>query len=192
VNATATEPRLMTFEEFEALPTNDGVDRWLIRGELREKPMTQRNRFHAKVEARIAHILWSWVEQQPKPRGEVYSGEVGCKLRSDPDTGCGIDVAYFSAETVAAQTNQSSRMVGPPILAVEILSPNDTQEEIEEKVAEYQTAGVPHVWLVTPRFRTVTVFRLGAEPTLCNMTDELTAEPELPGFRVAVSRLFEA
>ena len=34
--STATAPKLMTAEEFLALP-DDGVERWLIRGQLREK-----------------------------------------------------------------------------------------------------------------------------------------------------------
>ena len=38
----ATITRLMTEEEFLALPEDDGVTRELIRGELRERPMTTR------------------------------------------------------------------------------------------------------------------------------------------------------
>jgi len=46
----------MTTEELLALP-EDGVDRYLIRGLLREKPMTKRNRWHTRVEARIVYLL---------------------------------------------------------------------------------------------------------------------------------------
>ena len=44
----ATASSLMTTEELLALP-EDGTDRWLIAGELRERPMTKRNRFHSRV-----------------------------------------------------------------------------------------------------------------------------------------------
>src|SRR5688572_30356502 len=51
--STATAPKLMTVEEFLALP-EDGVERWLIRGQLREsrpeqegEGMTKRNRIHS-------------------------------------------------------------------------------------------------------------------------------------------------
>ena len=55
---------LMTAEEFLALP-DDGMERDLIRGEIREKPMTRRNRDHSGVEAKIAALLIIWLLQQP-------------------------------------------------------------------------------------------------------------------------------
>jgi hypothetical protein len=56
------EKRTMTAEEFLALP-EDGIDRELIRGELRERGMTYRNRFHSKVEANIVFELKLWLYQ---------------------------------------------------------------------------------------------------------------------------------
>ena len=44
--STATAPRLMTNAELLAIP-EDGMERNLIRGVLKEKPMTRRNRFHS-------------------------------------------------------------------------------------------------------------------------------------------------
>jgi hypothetical protein len=43
----------MTIEEFLALPEDDGVDRELIRGELREgeRNTPRRNRMHAWIES---------------------------------------------------------------------------------------------------------------------------------------------
>ena len=46
------------------------------------------------------------------------------------------------------------------------------------------------VWVVNPRFRTVTVYRPGAAPVMFSGYQELTAEPHLPGFRVPVDRLW--
>jgi len=46
--STATPARLMTNEEFLALP-DDGMERNLIRGVLLEKPKTRRNRFSVCV-----------------------------------------------------------------------------------------------------------------------------------------------
>ena len=88
----------MTIEAFLALPQDDNVDRDLVRGEVKERPLTRRNRFHAKTEARVAYLLTAWLQTQPAPRGNIFSGEVGCILQRDPATIVGIDVAYFSAE----------------------------------------------------------------------------------------------
>src|SRR5262245_20137524 len=111
----------MTTEEMLALPGN-GVDRELIRGRLREKPMTMRNRRHSRVEIRVGTVLENWRETQPEPRGQVVGGEAGFRLRRDPDSSVGIDVAYVSAE-VAAREPDAAFFEGPPVLAVEILSP---------------------------------------------------------------------
>ena len=55
---TLIEPvtRLMTAEEFEALP-DDGVERWLIRGQLREGGVTVRNFDHSAYMMRIGQLL---------------------------------------------------------------------------------------------------------------------------------------
>jgi Uma2 family endonuclease len=180
----------MTTEELLALPVN-GSDRWLIRGELREKPMTVRNRHHSRLTTRISKFLDNWLDQQPLPRGSVLSGEAGVRLRRNPDTTVGIDVVYISAETAALESDETTLVDGVPILAVEILSPSDTQEEIDEKTDAYLQAGVALVWVIDPHDQTVLVYRRGVAPELVNVSDELTAEPELPGFRVPVARLFE-
>ncbi len=190
----ATAPaRTMTTEELLALP-DDGVERWLIRGQLREKrdtDMTKRNRVHSKVMVRVGQALANWLDQQPEPRGAVLCGEAGVRLRRNPDTTVGVDVVYVSAEVYARQTDESTVVDGVPVLVVEILSPSDTVEEINEKIDDYRSAGVPLVWVIDPYDRTVTVYRPGAEPELVNARQELTAEPHLPGFRVPVARLFE-
>lgn len=195
MNAPITVP-LMTAEEFLALPDEPGVDRWLIRGQLRErryedKTMTYRNRWHSATEARIAYLLWEWLQRQSKPRGMVYSGEAGCRLHRNVDSVVGIDVMYVSAELAAQQSEKTTVIDGIPTLAVEILSPSDRTEDIEEKVGEYLRVGVPLVWVVSTRFRTVTVFRPGAEPELFNVRQEISGEPHLPGFRVPVAEIFD-
>jgi Uma2 family endonuclease len=189
VNAVVAKP-LMTVEELLSLP-EDGVDRWLIRGQLREKPMTRRNRFHAQLEARIAQLLGEWLEKQPEPRGEILSGEAGVTLRRNPDTSVGIDVVYISPKLAAAQTDQTSMVEGVPTLAVEVLSPSDQEEDTNEKIEDYLGCGVPLVWLVDPHFQTITVYESGKPPVLYNVQQTLTADPHLPGFRIPVSRIFQ-
>jgi Uma2 family endonuclease len=163
----ATVSSLMTTEELLALP-EDGTERWLIAGELRERPMTRRNRFHSRSMTRTARFLDVWLDKQPEPRGQVLAGEAGVILSHDPDTTVGADVIYVSAEVMTRQNEDSTLIDGAPVLVVEILSPNDTVEDIREKVIEYLRAGVALVWILNPYDRTVTVHRPGAEPELFN------------------------
>src|SRR5271167_328605 len=103
--ATVTTP--MTTAELLAMP-DDGVERWLVEGELREMPMTKRNRFHSRLMVRVGKLLDNWLDEQPEPRGAILGGEAGVRLRQDPDTTVGVDVVYVSAETLARQTDEST------------------------------------------------------------------------------------
>lgn len=170
---------------------DDGVERWLIAGEVRERGMTRRNRFHSRSMTLTAAELENWRRQQPAPRGEVLTGDAGVTLRRNPDTSFGIDIIYVSPEVLALQTAASTIIQGNPTLAVEILSPNDVLEDIEEKIDALLQAGVPLVWIANPYRRTVTVYRPGCEPELFNIHQELSGEPQLSGLRIPVRNLFE-
>jgi Uma2 family endonuclease len=192
----ATVSSLMTTEELLALP-EDGTDRWLIAGKLRERPitkrersMTKRNRFHSRTMARVAKFLDNWLDEQPEPRGQVLVGEAGVILGHDPDTTVGIDVTYISAEVLVRQTEESTLIDGVPTLVVEILSPSDTIQDINEKIDAYLAARVAIIWIIDPYRRTITVHSPDCEPKLYNMGDELSAEPHLPGLRIPVAQLF--
>jgi len=39
----------------------------------------------------------------------------------------------------------------PPLVAIEILSPDDRLIEVRQKLEEYQAWGAPHIWLIDPR-----------------------------------------
>jgi Uma2 family endonuclease len=179
----------MTTEELLALPQNR-VERWLIRGQLREKPMTVRNRVHSRTMVRVSRFLDVWLDQQPKPRGSVLCGEAGVRLRRDPDTTVGIDVVYIPPDVAAQESDETTLVDGVPVLAVEILSPKDVIDDVNEKIDTYLEAGVALVWVIDPRRRTVEIFRQGAEPELVNILQELSGEPHLPGFRVPVAEIF--
>lgn len=185
--STATSAHLTT-DDLLSLP-EDGFDRWLLRGELRERPMTVRNRFHSRILVRVARFLDAWNDEQPEPRGEVLGGEAGVRLQRDPDSTVGIDVVYISPE-LAAQRDKSTTLInGVPVLAVEILSPSDTQQEIDEKVELYRASGVQAVWIINPSFETVVVLQPGQPPVSFNRHDTLSGEPYLPGFSVPVAKL---
>jgi Uma2 family endonuclease len=189
----------MSVEEFLAIP-DDGVHRELVRGKVREernslafeereRPVTIRNRFHSRIEAKISYFLVDWSLRQPEPRGEVVCGEAGFRLGGTENVLVGIDVAFVSPELVAATGLEEKLFPGAPVLAVEILSPNDTHEGIVEMVRSYLEVGTV-VWIVDPDFETVTVYRPGREPETFHQQTELSGEPYLPGFRVSVAKLF--
>jgi Uma2 family endonuclease len=78
---------------------------------------------------------------------------------------------------------------GPPLLAVEVLSPNDTHEDVAEMVSTYLQAGSV-VWVIDPDLRTITVYLPTGDVETLSARRELSGDAYLPGFRVSVDRLF--
>jgi Uma2 family endonuclease len=185
----ATTTSLMTAEELLALP-DDGIDRELIGGELREYPTSTRGAPHCLAMTNLAYLLGGWLKQQPQPRGRLYTGDIRVRIRRNPDTFVGIDLAYISADLAAKAANDATFLEGIPVLTIEILSPSDTVENITEKTHAYLDAGVPLVWEVNPFSEVVAAYRPGGPPEHFNVTQDLTAEPHLPGFRVSVAEIF--
>jgi Uma2 family endonuclease len=176
------------------------VHRELINGKVREerdtvpihergRSVTIRNRFHSRIQATICYFLIDWLLKQPEPRGAVVCGEAGFRLRGTAESLVGIDVAVVSAELIAATGPKEKVFHGAPVLAVEILSPSDTHEDIVEMVTFYLDAGTV-VWVVDPDFETVAVHRPGRKPETFHAHQEISGEPYLPGFRAQVAAFF--
>ena len=181
----------MTVEEFLELP-DDGVERMLIDGvviNLTEEGMNYRNWQHGKIQGNVSFLLNLRIKARPRPRGLIVDGDTGFRLATGSMVR--VDVAHVSAELAATTTEEDADFDGRPTLAVEVLSPSDKQENIMKKIASYLEAGVEHVWIIEPHFRTVTVYRPDGPQRMFNVDDEITAEPHLPGFRVAVATIFE-
>lgn len=187
--STTITPPILTGDDLFGLP-DDGIEREFIRGQLRERPMTRRNRRHSRTTIRLGRFLDPWLDKQPEPKGEILGGDAAFRLRKEPETTVGIDVAYVS-HGLSAQTPDATFLIeGPPVLAAEILSPTDEHKDIVEKIELYLETGVAVVWIVDPDLRNVTVYRPGQQEVLFAAAQELIGDPELPGFRIQVAQLF--
>jgi Uma2 family endonuclease len=179
----------MTTEELLALP-EDGVHRELINGKLREHPMIAHGGPHCLATGNLAGPLGMWRQSTPPPRGQVYVSDAPVRIRRDPDVFVGVDLLCLSPEQSARTPRDAMFIDEPPVLIIEILSPNDTAEAIAEKVHAYIAGGVPHVWEVNPFYESDLVHRPGALPLLFAGDQELTAEPHLPGLRIITAEIF--
>jgi Uma2 family endonuclease len=76
-----------------------------------------------------------------------------------------------------------------------VVSPKDTSEEVESKVAEWLGAGVPLVWVVYPSTHTVRVRRPrnSAKGSVSDLKDEdvVTGDDVIPGFSCKVREFFD-
>jgi len=74
----------------------------------------------------------------------------------------------------------------PPLIAIEILSPEDTLRAMQEKAAEYRLFGVEHIWVIDPEPRIAWRYAGSA------LEEVRTGELTVPGtpIRVALSEMF--
>jgi Uma2 family endonuclease len=73
-----------------------------------------------------------------------------------------------------------------PDLVVGVVAPNDLVEELEEKLVDYEKAGVPLVWVISHESRRVMVYRRDGSVARLREDDELSGEDVIPGFRCPI------
>lgn len=181
----ATVPQLMTADDVLQMP-DDGFLYELVRGELRQ--MSPASHRHGKIVINITLSLGQHVRQ--RQLGDVYAAETGFRLASDPDTVRAHDVAFVRRERIVAVGDTDGYWPGAPDLAVEVISPNDLYTDVEEKVIEYLDAGTGMVLTVSPRKRTITVYRALSAINILTEEDTIDAEDIVPGWMLAVHEVF--
>ena len=181
---TQTERRLMTAEELFNMP-DDGYSYELVRGELRKMAPTGGE--HGWIESDINGSLIPYVKANNL--GRTFGGNTGFFLERDPDHVRAPDVAFVRRERVEAIGRQTRYWPEAPDFAVEVISPDDRYTEVNEKVADWLTAGTRMVVVVNPRNRTVNVHTQDGTVTL-GMDDTLDGGDVVPGWQMPVADIF--
>jgi Uma2 family endonuclease len=182
---SATTEKLVTAEELLELPR--GKFRYeLIKGELRQ--MSPAGYHHGKIVMRLSSALFQHADDNDL--GDVCTAETGFLLTTNPDTVRAPDIAFVSKERADEVGNTKSYGHGVPDLAVEVTSPSDTVSRVEEKVQEWLEAGTSLVWVVSPKLRTVTIYRSLTDIVTLTEKDMLDGGEVVPGFRFPIARLF--
>jgi Uma2 family endonuclease len=182
--APEVQTRRMTADELFALP-DDGYHRHeLVRGELRR--MSPVGRRHGEIAVRLGALLDPFLRRAGLGRVMV---EVGFRVERDPDTVLGPDVAFLARERITQQ-DEEGFVAGPPELAVEVVSPNDTYNEVHEKALDWLAFGARLVWVVAPRRRTVTVYRAPDDIVVLDAEATLDGGDVMPGWSATVAELF--
>jgi Uma2 family endonuclease len=177
------DPAWVTAEQVEEM---DGdyprVEIWY--GQLKVKMPARPRRAHGKMQARISRFLDAHADENNL--GDVYC-ESGTLLRRAPDVLFGPDVAFYSS---GREHDHPTYYTGGPDLVVEILSPNNTRAQVEEKIDLYLRHGSRQVWVADLIATTVTVHTLTDEPKILGVNDTIDGGEVLPGLQLPVARLF--
>jgi len=166
-------PAIMTADELLQIPDKHAE---LVRGVLvvREPPGLRHGRIALELGRRLAdHVAAGRL-------GRVYV-ESGFKLRSNPDTVRGPDVAFIS-QTRLPEPEPVGYPALAPDLVVEILSPSDRPGEVLGKVADWLSAGTRLVWAIDPERRLARVYRSDGTEETVTADKALQGADVVPGF----------
>lgn len=158
----------------------------LVRGKLRETMPT--SILHGIIAGRIAGLICVFLLQNKI--GEVLTAETGFRLSSVEKTVRVPDVAFLSNEKLAEVENFSKFFEGTPDLAVEVISPSETYNDVQEKLEDYLSAGVKMVWIIRPKQKTITVYRSLFDFSVLHENEELDGADVLPGFKCDLQNVF--
>ncbi len=181
--SVATETRV-TPEELLAMP--DGKSYELVDGQLVERSVGMES---------------SWVGTQLVTRLDQFcrQNRIGWVFQSDTGYQC------FSHEPSRVRKPDASlvrygRLPGEilprgwckiaPDLVVEVVSPNDTVDDLEDKLEDYRKVAVPLIWVIYPRLRTARIHHADGSTSYLHEHEELTGGDLIPGFRCPLREIF--
>jgi Uma2 family endonuclease len=175
---------LVTADELGQMPNSRACE--LIEGVIiRMSPAGWK---HGNVSARVVAMLMRHVAERDLE--VVFSTETGFTIARNPDTVRAPDAAFIRKDHLPATPPEEAFWPGPPDLAVEVVSPGDTSGEIDDKVSAWLDAGSAMVWVVNPRWRSVTVYRSATDIKTLTENDDLDGQDVVPGFRCRLREIF--
>ncbi len=177
--------REMSLHEI-VLPETKPETEW-VRGRALQKVSPTYS--HAALQRLLGAALGTWAD-------EAGRGRVGTEWRFRIAPPGGIvrplvpDVAYLAYETLArdASPDEYEVPLGAPTVAVEILSPDDRERDVADKIATYLAAGCAAVLVVDPSASQIEVHERHAKRVL-RAGDALELSV-LPDFTLDVGELF--
>ena len=177
-------PAVMEPEDLLRMPDGDHYE--LIDGKPKEKQMGAES---DHIALRLASLLDQFCLRSKC--GLVFGSQTGYRcFPGKPKLVRKPDASFVAAGRLPDDKTPKGDIPLAPDLAVEVVSPNDTYEEVAVKVAEFKSANVKLIWVISPETKTVLIRRLDGSCAEVGETGTLSGEDVLPGFTCAVADLF--
>ena len=173
----------LTLEEFLALPEGDVnyefVDGYAI-------PKVSPKYFHSTLQLALGFLIHTWC----KGKGRVGSEWAILLKRQGKDWAPLPDVTYISYERLPKSWKRNEACPALPELVIEIISPDQTMKEFEDKAKDYFAAGVSRVWVVDPEGISIRVFFPDGSSQVYTNTMPIL-DSILPGLELTTRQIFE-
>jgi Uma2 family endonuclease len=183
--ATATETR---YTPEDLLKITDRPMPELVDGQLIERPLMGQE--SDAVAAELLFLIKSHIRERDLGLVNGAQGSYQC-FPKDPGKVRIPDVSFTRKERVPPSGPAKGHSRVRPDLVVEVVSPNDTYDDLNGKIEDFLAAGVPLIWVPDPATKTVQIHRADGTGLRLRAGDTLDGEDVLPGFRVEVAKLFE-
>ena len=163
---------LVPVEEY--LTTVYRPDLEYIDGVLREREMG------AYDHSRLQGLLYGYLLQREKQ----------WRIRAVPEQRVQVKPSRFRVPDICVVIRDApieQIFTPPPVLCIEILSPEDRISEMQERIDDYLGFGVPCVWLLDPGPRRAWICKAGQ---MQDVRDGILRVPDLP-IEVPLAELFD-
>ncbi len=185
------QSRLYTVEDlWELSHRSEYADKRLrlIEGELYE--MSPAGGEHGGIALELG--AWILTYAMAHHLGYATAAETGYVLFQNPngkDTVLAPDVGFIAKDRLP-QGLPPRYIPAAPDLAVEVVSPTDSADEVDQKVTLYLRYGTRLVWVIYPRTQTVVAHTPNSIQRF-SIDDTVDGGDVLPGFSFTVREVFE-
>ena len=183
---TAPAGAAITPDDLLRMP-DQGQGYELVDGELKELHVSFLSSY-------VAGQIYCQLRSHVGPRNSGWVSPEGTSFRCFSDDENRVrraDTAFHRLDRLSAdRAVAEGHCTVVPDLVVEVVSPNDLADDVNEKRIEWLEAGAKLVWVIHPVQQTIHAYRAEGTVDLVGRTEILTGEPVLPDFRVPVADLF--
>jgi Uma2 family endonuclease len=180
-----TSSRGMTDEEFMSLP-DDGNMYEYVDGEL--IVVANSGLEHGYLALMLGYFLTGFVRTHQL--GITCDSSTAFKMKTGNKRS--PDLAFIDRSRLQGLKRLPKGFFeGAPDLAIEIISPNNTFEEIHSKLVEYFDNGTRLAWVILPDEECVFVYHKPKPSKLVQLEDSLDGEDVIPNFNLPLVELFQ-
>ncbi|KAI9131808.1 Uma2 family endonuclease [Acaryochloris sp. CCMEE 5410] len=134
----------------------------------------------SKRNAELTRLVGNW--NQETALGRVFDSSGGFTLPNGAVRS--PDVTWIAVSKLEGVSGDIAFPAIVPDFVIELRSKTDALKTLQEKMREYQEAGVQLGWLIDPQNQQVEIYRLGKDVEIRRLPTDLEGENVLPGLTI--------